>query len=707
MSYTKKFTINIKASKVVCEEEQYLPNWGPADPITGEPNAITETTAIDYLDYINDLNEREVCWLENEWDFQWGYDDKDYQYGVDLLPGDLIGEADGTDTTGMCVDPYCGPNTYTGINYENWKTFGPSNGDGIATLHVADLDGAEGFWVREVLKDGYIPYSHPPKEPEEDDVSAELYCQTDIVNYDNYDLIEDAEFGETYYCVAFNALEEECDGVIEGRKFNELLMETSGEVIEGWLIELYDADEVLLNSTTTDSNGYYYFDGLCDGDYIVKEEMPEGWKQIYPFETTGYDYYNVTLETLPPGAISFKKENGFRNQPMICGHKYDSGNDNAPIEGWRIDISETTGTSCDGDECMSAIAWVASTTTDSEGEYCFEVYPGLYQISEELRDGWIVDGESSYIEEFTGESSLLNIDFYNYEEGDDNSYCGDGTCDDDEDEESCCEDCGTCTFRSSSSGGTVLLRILDEEVHCIDEDSVELTWRTNYNSTRQVVYGNTSNPGGIAPTYGYDFSTEEDLNVSRSHSVIIDGLDVDTYYFKAISGSAKGEELALDMGTCQIVVKGEEGAPVLEITKEADKDFANPGDEIEFTITVENTGNLTAYAVVLKDMLPEELEFVEFIGDEKSWDLGDLEPGDSKEIKVKTIVSDSASAGVYVNNTEVSAVNYSIVKASDDYEVQEIAVLAETGFDINELFTILLSLLALMASSLFLRRKLS
>jgi len=83
---------------------------------------------------------------------------------------------------------------------------------------------------------------------------------------------------------------------IEGRVWHDLFhiayiheidgIQDEGEPgIEGVIVELYDGCGNKINSTTTDSNGYYYFDNLPTGEYIVKisdtnfEEggVLEGW----------------------------------------------------------------------------------------------------------------------------------------------------------------------------------------------------------------------------------------------------------------------------------------------------------------------------------------------------------------------------------------------------------------------------------------------
>jgi hypothetical protein len=53
-----------------------------------------------------------------------------------------------------------------------------------------------------VLKSGYIPFTGVNTN---NTVSAEMYCSTDVLHYDNYDFVNPVANGQTYYCVAFNA----------------------------------------------------------------------------------------------------------------------------------------------------------------------------------------------------------------------------------------------------------------------------------------------------------------------------------------------------------------------------------------------------------------------------------------------------------------------------------------------------------------------
>ncbi|MDP2704955.1 MAG: DUF5011 domain-containing protein [bacterium] len=178
--------VNITASKIVCDAESDLPNW------SGENLTIATSTASDFV--ANNPN----CHLESGWEFQWGYGDKSGQDGVDGLSGAFIGEADGSE----------GTNTDTGSAFNEWKTFGPTDQNGITSVEITDLMGSSRIWIREVLKDGYIPftYNYDSNTAPGSDESAEMWCYSDVLNYDNFDFIDNPQLGQTYHCVALNAL---------------------------------------------------------------------------------------------------------------------------------------------------------------------------------------------------------------------------------------------------------------------------------------------------------------------------------------------------------------------------------------------------------------------------------------------------------------------------------------------------------------------
>ncbi len=140
----------VEAVKIVCDSETDLPNWGAGGP------EVTATTATDFLAAHPNCH-------QEDWDFAWSLD------GVGN-PGD------GT----------------TGTGGAGWNGFST----GVSTVVPA----GQRIWFREQPSDDYIPFTG---QNTTQDVSAEIYCGSDVLNYDNWEFIDTVE-GESYSCVGFN-----------------------------------------------------------------------------------------------------------------------------------------------------------------------------------------------------------------------------------------------------------------------------------------------------------------------------------------------------------------------------------------------------------------------------------------------------------------------------------------------------------------------
>jgi len=176
----KEETATLHAVKIVCDDEADLPNWGAGN------DDITSTTATTFL-----AEHPESCRVVPDWQFQWTTD-----AASNTNPGDNI--------LTLALAP--------------WETFGPTDGDG--TIET-DIPVGGKVWVREVLKEGYVPFSG---QNTTEDVSAEMYCSTDVLNYDNWDWIDPVEANEDYYCIAFNARTPEEQICQEGEKWAETVV---------------------------------------------------------------------------------------------------------------------------------------------------------------------------------------------------------------------------------------------------------------------------------------------------------------------------------------------------------------------------------------------------------------------------------------------------------------------------------------------------
>ncbi len=236
--------LTLRAYKIVCENESDLPNWGDDDA----PN-ITATTAQNFVD-----NSEGACRFEEGWDFQWGYDGEVVKYGN----GDQLGAAPSP-----------------------WQTLGTTNASGYTEAAITSIDEDDDLWVREVLRANYVPFSYPPAAPTENDYSAEIYCHRDGQNYDNFDRVDNVRFGETYYCVAFNALN---SGDIIVTKYNDDngngTQDDGEETLPGWDMNVQSVGDDIYNATqTTGQDGTTTFEDVTVGTYELTETLKEGWRQ--------------------------------------------------------------------------------------------------------------------------------------------------------------------------------------------------------------------------------------------------------------------------------------------------------------------------------------------------------------------------------------------------------------------------------------------
>jgi hypothetical protein len=159
-------TITIEATKVICDSTAFSPKWGNGTVITAD-------TASTYVAQSNGH-----CHLAPNWSFQWS---DQSTVPSDDISGNRVGEVPG------------------------FTTFGPTDANGSVSVTVPFPATTTQFHVREVLQTGYIPFtfSETTRDNSNPD-SAQFYCETDGLNYDNFEYIRHPVAGTTYHCVAFN-----------------------------------------------------------------------------------------------------------------------------------------------------------------------------------------------------------------------------------------------------------------------------------------------------------------------------------------------------------------------------------------------------------------------------------------------------------------------------------------------------------------------
>lgn len=474
--------------------------------------------------------------------------------------------------------------------------------------------------VTEVLESGYILESAACYTDYPDNLNA-------IGTFDGLDTVSGLSVGKSdvVTCEFYNIDEPVCEGQIFGYKYNDL----TDSPIEGWTIYLQDASSTPITSTTTTANGLYSFVGLCDGDYIVREELPAGWEQLQPIGMTGKDYHEVKIFNAFSGMVT----SSLVDEPSEAFAKrvvriYDFVNNPLDYD-WYTGEWDECSADCGGGTQSRFVECRDSSDTVVDDSFCDTEKPDDLQECNTQSCG---DGDPC-----------------------DEVECGDGYCDSGcECCESCPQDCGSCGGGEDPSCGDGIINQSFEE--CDDGN------KNNGDGCDASCRKEGSSGGGTPPYKG---------------------------------GGSFGDP----------VVLGEEGAPVLEVTKVANKEIVNPGEEIEFVITVKNVGNLTAFNVQVQDVLPAGLEFTEFDGEDYTFGFGDIEVGKEKTATVKTKVKDDVEAKQYINNVTVTADNHPEMGASDDVVIEEVKVLAETGFSGSEfLILVLASSMSLFASTSLKRR---
>jgi uncharacterized repeat protein (TIGR01451 family) len=150
-------------------------------------------------------------------------------------------------------------------------------------------------------------------------------------------------------------------------------------------------------------------------------------------------------------------------------------------------------------------------------------------------------------------------------------------------------------------------------------------------------------------------------------------------------------------------------APILTVVKTVNKDKVNPGEKgIEYTIKINNSGNLTANGVRLNDVLPKGLIYSENDLDITNLNIGDIVPGEPYSLSYKVDVNKDVNEGKYVNTVTVTASNHDPVIAQAELSVVKTKVLgvefAASGFSIKE-FLILVFILIILIFSIYLIKK--
>jgi len=488
-------------------------------------------------------------------------------------------------------------------------------------------------------------------------------------------------------------LDENADGIWQGEGDDS--PETT--LLSDWEIVLDDGENTL--SQPTNESGCYQFSGLMPGVYTLTEVISpdmqaEGWSQTYPNAESEYRHEVEISGTENIISMDF---GNYQSTGPVCG----DGNIDEDLNEI-CDDSDNNGLVCDApyggscsycsDECQ---------TININGPYCGD---GI-KNGEEACDGTDGAGEDQAC---TQECTLIDLGLCGNNEPD-----GDELCDSGQDNGLVCEAPygSSCTYCSLACEEIVVNgpycgdTIQNGEEQCDGTDGVE----SGYTCTNECTLEKESNGGGGPSQVCGD-------NI-REGSEECDGTDVESGYqcrdncTKFVLGNTlfPTNRTGGGIGTISSPapeVLGEEGAPVLSLSKTVDAEFANPGDkDIRYRITVTNNGNLTAFNVVISDNIPDVFSFTDADGQTKTWEASDLKPGETREVTYLINVSKDADADIYTNLAEVSADNHETMTTSVELEVRAVDVLAETGMNYTELMILFGALTSMIGGAQVMRRK--
>lgn len=240
---------------------------------------------------------------------------------------------------------------------------------------------------------------------------TDLSCTDDNGNWDpsTRQASLSVETGENITCTFTNTKY----GSLAGRKYHDIdgsgTKQTTEPYLDGWTIDLLDANLQLLDSVVTGTgtleDGQYKFNNLLPGTYYTCERLQSGWTQTDPTSGTQYNGTYCRERTVTAGQNITGVHFGNRGALAITACKWEDSNGQSeggnftPVSGWDMTLGDTT------------------QTTGENGCTTFSnLTPGDYSVSEGETKGWSsADGTTTQRVSLTDSDATL--DFYNYRPG--------------------------------------------------------------------------------------------------------------------------------------------------------------------------------------------------------------------------------------------------------------------------------------------------
>ena len=147
-----------------------------------------------------------------------------------------------------------------------------------------------------------------------------------------------------------------------------------------------------------------------------------------------------------------------------------------------------------------------------------------------------------------------------------------------------------------------------------------------------------------------------DLGAGESSSVTMDvrvnnGLGIGTIITNNARVTADDAEEAVDSVDVEVSF-----LPILTLTKVANVEFTAPGEQITYTITIKNVGNITASNITLQDTLDPATTFVSETGGGTesggvvTWSAAEIQSGAETSVTVTVSVNEGVADGTFIVN---------------------------------------------------------